>query len=112
MNKKTSIKIQSFMNSVFIKKVWAFVTLMMMIAFPMMAQDPIVDGGVYLIKLKANGRMMHPTGNPGNSAYLRVNASVGTNRFWYVDEVTVGSEVYYRFRNYNDLYQNNRTKAT
>lgn len=99
------------MNSVFIKKVWAFVTLMMMIAFPMMAQDPIVDGGVYLIKLKANGRMMHPTGNPGNSAYLRVNASVGTNRFWYVDEVTVGSEVYYRFRNYNDLYQNNRTSC-
>ena len=93
------------------KKTWAFITLMMCFAFPSMAQGPIVDGGIYLIKLKANGSMMYPTGNPGNSAYLRVNASVGTNRFWYVDEVTVGSEVYYRFRNYRDLFQNNRTSC-
>lgn len=94
------------------KKTWVFVVLMMLFVFPLMAQDPIVDGGVYLIKLKANGGMMHPSGNtPGNSAYLRVNASVGTNRFWYVDEMTVGGEVYYRFRNYHDLYQNNRTSC-
>lgn len=61
------------------------------------ADDPLVDGGVYLIKNKRwNNYSLYP-----KSGYMQVEKCLETNHYWCATKVEKDGETFYTFRNYD-----------
>lgn len=65
-----------------------------------LAEDALVDGGVYLINCKNwNNYYLYPKSN-----YVQVANSLDKNRYWCATKVEKDGEVFYTFRNYDEEF--------